>query len=477
MNKIYNGKHKWFIDDGLVRNKNKTIDWAANIGKTIEFKCFDYHGYYTIKEMIPAYDKWHKYSYIIYFNNDIKNEYTVNRQTLSKVNFSYILGIYSNEFLFNVGDIVNGQFLILKREHKKLFPSDKSCIKVYTCKCLCDGYVFENSEKNLKTQKKCEVCLGKVVVRGINDIATTRPELVKFLKNKDDAYKYTAYSNKVLDFECDICKKDFQTSPNVFGFNFPCGCYSSDSYPNRLIQEVFNQLKIPYIRELRKCHFLWCEKYRYDLYFEIDNKAYIVEMDGGRHKGEKLEVDKIKDNLALSNGVKVIRIDCNYDKVRNRLSYIKDNLLCSDLATIVNLSGISWEIIDKKILENNLTRDICNLRNQGLTNKKIADTLNVSSSIVDSHLKIGKNNGLLNEWAMSSCYTKTMVVEITNLKSREVQYCIGIRNFYNDAETYVGIKTNNNSLKKHTINGHTILNGYEIKKISYYEYLNKTAII
>ena len=92
--------------------------------------------------------------------------------------------------MYNIGDIVNNKFLILEREYKKFFLSDKSNTKVYKCKCICDGYVFESSEHNLKHMKKCAACLGKVVINGVNDIATKRPEMIKFLKNKDDAYKY-----------------------------------------------------------------------------------------------------------------------------------------------------------------------------------------------------------------------------------------------------------------------------------------------
>lgn len=477
MNKIYIGNNKWFIDDGLVRSKNGNIDWISNVGKTIEFKCLDYYGCYTIKEVIKTDNKFRKYLYIIYFDNDTQNEHIVNYQNLAKVNFSYILGLYSNDFLYDVGDIVNGQFLILKREHKKLFPSDKSCIKTYTCKCLNDGYIFENSEKNLRTQKKCEVCLGKVVIRGINDMATTRPQLIRFLKNKNDAYEHTGWSCKTLNFACDICGRDFYCAPNGFGFNFPCGCYSSDSYPNRLIQEVFNQLKISYIRELRKCHFSWCGKYKYDLYFECNDASYIIEMDGGLHKGDRLKIDTIKDELASKNGVKVIRIDCDYDKTEYRLQYIKDNILKSELATILDLSNIDWEAIGVKLLERSITKEVCDLRNQGLVTKEIANTLNVSISVVDSHLKIGKNNGLLNKWAMSSHCVKTKVFEITNLESGEIQYCVGTRNFYKNTEPYIGIKVSHHIIDRHETNGRTIFNGYEIKKISYYDYLVKTTCI
>lgn len=459
-----------------------------NIGKPIEFQFYDYHGYYTIKRVIPVKDKWYKHEYIIYFDDDIEKEYVVNKETLRNVHFSKILNPThishvskphrntSHEFLYNIGDIVNGQFLILERDRKKLFLSDKYKTKTYKCKCLCDGYIFENSEYNLRYMKKCFACLGKVVIKGINDIATKRPEMVRFLKNKDDAYKYAAWSNSALEFVCDICGNDFNTTPHRFSYNFPCGCYSFDSYPNRLIQEIFVQLKIPHIRELRKKHFSWCENYRYDLYFESDSSAYIVEMDGGMHEGKQLEIDKIKDDLAIENGVEVIRIDCNYPKVENRLSYIKDNLFKSNLSAIIDLSKVNWDVIDTKLLDENITKKICNLRNQGLSYKDIMDTISVSKPTIDSHLRIGKRNGLLNKWA-SSNFHKKEVFEITNLDNGATQYCIGVHKFFKDAEMYVGRKISANFFKKHAIDGYLILDGYGVRKISYYDYLVKTAQI
>lgn len=485
MSKIFIGDNKWFDDDGMIKFKNGGFDWGANIGKPIEFQCYDCHGYYTIKKVVPIKNKWYKNEYIICFNDDAENEYAVNKETLRNVHFSKILsplhiskhnhGILHN-FLYDVDDIVNDKFLILEREYKKLFPSDKSKTKTYKCKCLYDGYVFECSEYNLKHMKKCAVCVGKVVIKGINDIATKRPEMVRFLKNKDDAYKYTAKSNSVLEFTCDVCGNDFNISPHRFSYNFPCGCYSLDSYPNRLIQEVFIQLNIPYIRELRKKHFSWCKNYRYDLYFECGNSAYIVEMDGGMHEGKQLEIDKIKDGLAKTNGINVIRIDCDYPKVENRLSYIKDNLLKSDLSTIIDLSRVNWDIIDAKLSNENITKKICDLRNQGLSYNDIMDVLDVSKSTIDSHIKIGKRNGLLNEWASSNFHKKD-VFEITNLDNGEIQHCIGAHKFFKDAEIYIGRKISADFFKENAVDGYLILNRYGIRKISYYDYLVKTAQI
>jgi very-short-patch-repair endonuclease len=486
MSKIFIDDNKWFDDDGLIRCKNGGVNWGANLGRPIEFQYYDYYGYYTIKRTIPAKDKWYRYEYVICFDDDNSgNEYIVNKEILRNIYFSKILNLSyaprlqhktQRNFLYNIGDVVNGRFLILERECKKLFPSDKYEIKTYKCKCLCDDYIFEDSEYNLNHRKQCAVCKGKIVIRGVNDIATKRPEIVRFLKNKDDAYKYAAWSKSALEFTCDICGKDFNTSPHKFNYNFPCGCHSLDSYPNRLIQEIFVQLEIPHIRELRKKHFSWCKNYRYDLYFESDDSAYIVEMDGRMHEGKQLEVDRIKDNLATANGIEVIRIDCAYPKVENRLSYIKNNLLKSSLSTIIDLSKVNWDIIDAKLLDENTTKKICDLRNQGLSYKDIMNTLDVSKSTIDSHIRIGKRNGLLNEWALSNFHKKE-VFEITNLNNEEKQYCIGVHKFFKDAEIYIGRKLSSNFFKKYAINGYLILDKYGIRKISYYEYLVKTAQI
>lgn len=485
MSKIFIDDNKWFDDDGLVKFRSGRFNWGASIGRPVEFQCYDYHGYYTIKKVIPVENKWYKHEYVIYFDDDIVNEYIVSKETLRNIHFSKILNSFhmsnsqygiSCNFLYNIGDIVNGQFLILEKEYKKFFPSSKSNTKIYKCKCLHDGYIFECSENNLKHMKKCAACLGKAVINGVNDIATKRPEIVKFLKNKDDAYKYPAWSSSTLKFTCDICGRDFETSPHRFSYNFPCGCYSLDSYPNRLIREIFIQLDIPYIRELRKKHFSWCGNYRYDLYFKSDDYAYIVEMDGGMHDNQQLEIDKIKDNLAMENGIEVIRIDCDYPKVENRLLYIKDNLLKSKLSTIIDLSEIDWNAIDAKLLDENMTKKICDLRNKGLFYKDIMSMLDISKATIDSHLRIGKRNGLLNEWA-SSNFHKKKVFEITNLNSGEIQYCVGVHKFFKDAEKYIGRKLSASFFKENAIDEHLVLNEYEIRKFSYYDYLVKTAQI
>ena len=126
------------------------------------------------------------------------------------------------------------------------------------------------------------------------------------------------------------------------------------------------------------------------------------------------------------------------------------------------------------MLDKNITKKICDLRNQGLSYKDIMSELDISKGTIDSHLRIGKRNGLLNEWA-SSNFHKKEVFEIINLDSGEIQYCIGVHKFFKDAEIYIGRKLSVGYFKKYAIDGYLILNGYGIRKISYYNYLAKIA--
>lgn len=54
-----------------------------------------------------------------------------------------------------------------------------------------------------KHQTKCPICSGKIVVKGVNDVATTHPNCVKYFKNPEDAYTHTASSNDILTWICE----------------------------------------------------------------------------------------------------------------------------------------------------------------------------------------------------------------------------------------------------------------------------------
>ena len=43
------------------------------------------------------------------------------------------------------------------------------------------------------------------MVKGINDIATTRPDLAKYIQDKSLIYKISRGSEKPINFECPVC--------------------------------------------------------------------------------------------------------------------------------------------------------------------------------------------------------------------------------------------------------------------------------
>lgn len=486
MNKIYNGKHKWFDGDCLRYRKGgqkNSIDWQNCVGCTVEFQCKDYHGFYTILNIHQNPENQNKnnqkdFLYEIYFNDDIENTFLLDQRILRAVNFEYRLGMHSMDFEYNIGDIVKDKFLILDKERKVFYKKDKSPVRVYKCKCLLDGYIFEMPEYMLKRAKLCPLCASTVVVCGVNDIATLRPELIKFLVDKNDAYKYTATTTKFVKFKCDICGHEFKSSVVNFPISLPCGCYSAQSYPNRFIAELFRQINIPFVTELRKCHFDWCEDYRYDLYFEHNNQRYIVEMDGGQHKEPLIkEIDLKKDNLANQNGFEVIRIDCDYRNHRNRFPYIRDNVIKSKLSNILNLVDVNWDAINVKILTNNDAKEVWKLRKSGYTYKQISNILDVKLSEVSKYVNHGCEIGELKPFSMKDTNVYSKVMVIINLQTMEKEYHIGLKNFYNNSINYIGFEMSDKIFKANEKDGRLIINGYEMYKITYVDYIGETMKI
>lgn len=94
-------------------------------------------------------------------------------------------------------------------------------------RCLIDGYIWDADPRKLYKGCKCSVCSNRKVAQGINDVKTTRPDLVQYFKNKDEATKYTSGSEKIIDVVCPECGyEDKIRIGNLSRFGFACnGCY------------------------------------------------------------------------------------------------------------------------------------------------------------------------------------------------------------------------------------------------------------
>lgn len=280
------------------------------------------------------------------------------------------------------------------------YTGSKNKIK---CKCLIDGCEWDALPSHLLKGHGCPLCAGHSVVAGYNDIATSRPDLVKYFKIPDDASKFTAYSNKYADLICPYCgyeKNMLIGHLSKTGFACPI-CGDGISYPNKFCRQVLKQLPINNLR----CEYNpdWAESYLYDNYFEYNDVKYIVEADGIQHFQDASgcwpsfeyvkQTDDIKAQLAINNGCVLIRIDCRKSEMR----YIKNSLLNSLLSEIFDLSCVDWVSCEESA-RSSLVYEVCEFYN-ATSNKQIgyiASHFGLSSPTIRKYLKIGTNIKICN---------------------------------------------------------------------------------
>ena len=344
-------------------------------------------------------------------------------------------------------------------------------------KCNICGYEWKIRPNDMLRKRKighiCPAChSSNGIIKGYNDMWTKNPEIAKLLVNPEDGYKYSKHSNTKLLFRCPDCGKEKMSLPfHIDPNNFSCrGCGNGISYPNRFMYNLLLET-IGKNFEYEKS-FEWSEidfngkkrKTYYDFYFEIKDKRYIVEMDGGighgnsksirLEKEESILIDRIKDENAIAHDIEVIRIDCNYDVIKNRFDYIRNNVVNSKLSEIIDLSTIDFEDINKKSIKK-ISFIILEKHNNGMSRKEIMDDMNLKKGVVDSALsyfnkigmcknKLGKphtprkviclNNGIIYDSLASA-------EKQTGAKSQNIgQVCSGRGKFAGRDENGVGLR-------------------------------------
>jgi transposase-like protein len=185
---------------------------------------------------------------------------------------------------------------------------------------------------------------GKAIMIGVNDMRTTNPKLVSLLLNDNDGYRYSQKSNKKVWWKCPSCGQDlYRRIADISTQGLSCPrCSDYISYANKFAYSMLDQLGINFEPEFSPP---WIKPKRYDFYFVVNNKQYILEMDGIQHFKQSfplplddvLEADQYKERMAIAHNIKLIRIDC-----RNRDQIIK-NIYDSELNNILNLSQVDWD--------------------------------------------------------------------------------------------------------------------------------------
>ena len=221
-------------------------------------------------------------------------------------------------------------------------------------------------------------------------------------KNTIDPFKIESLSNKKVWIKCSNCEAERLINICKFKRHGLCCFKCSDgiSYPNKLMFNVLEQLNITFISEYSPD---WIKPKRYDFYFELNNNKYIIEMDGGWHnqdnnmtgqtKEKSKNIDNYKDRLAKEYNLNIIRIDCDYEDVSNRLDYIKTNISNSNLSKILNLNNIDW-LKCHEYSCSSLVKTACDMfKFENKNTSSIMDELKLGRCTVIRYLKQGNALG------------------------------------------------------------------------------------
>ena len=297
------------------------------------------------------------------------------------------------------------------------------------------GYKFNILPQSVSRNKscvcpKCNPSAIKHVIKGINDIATTNPELVHLFKNKEDAYKYKKWSTQYTWYICPCCGNEYylQIQNVTKAGKVPCDiCNDGFSYPNKFMANLLSQLNIAYEKEYSPD---WISPKKYDFYFQINNKNYIVEMDGGLGHGNSfgkpfqknlddgITIDKYKDNMAKNHGISVIRIDCNYTS--KRFEYITNSILNSYLVELFDLNAIDFKKCDLASNDNIFRAVLIDLQNGIYDTKVLSRKHKLGESTIRNYINTAIKSNIISQKAVNQYRFESRKKKISDSKNQKV---------------------------------------------------------
>ena len=224
--------------------------------------------------------------------------------------------------------------------------------------------------------------------------------------SEEDAKKYMPNSNDDIYVTCPYCKTVKKTKPAYIYCRHSIGCNCGDgiSYPEKFTFKFLDQLNIDFIWQYTKANVKWCEKYKYDFYFELNGKIYIIEVHGCQHYDSNNEFertleeeqinDKLKYELAIKNGIN----PNNYiviDFRESTLEWGKEHILTSKLNELFDLTNINWNKCEEYALKN-IVKEVCDYWKNNKPNNKYLTTGDVakefkinSTTTINKYLKQG----------------------------------------------------------------------------------------
>lgn len=387
-------------------NRGNRINWKDSCGCKVRFIYGDIEGYINIIKYNQKTSKL-----LIKYK---EKESTISISAFEQCKIGNILKIHTSEFKYEIGQIFKDDkrdITITDREYKYRVSNNKRKEKYYKYTCnTCgwtEGWILEG---NLIKQG-CGCCSGHILVEGINSIVDTDKWMIPYFQGGyDEAKLYTYGTNQKIYPICPDCGRvkgnKIQISNIHKHHSIGCDCGDKIPYPEKLMFSVLEQLGLDFQTQLNKTNFDWCGKYKYDFYFELNRKQYIIETHGEQHYtnsfsrivgANSLEQeqanDKLKKELALSNGIleeNYIIINCR----KSVLEWIKEHILKSDLVKILDLNQIDW-LKAEEFSVSNLAKIACEYKknNSEMTTTEIGKIMRMHPTSIIKYLKKGNELG------------------------------------------------------------------------------------
>lgn len=254
-------------------------------------------------------------------------------------------------------------------------------------------HIFEMAPHFLIQGHHCPYCTGHKVQK-TNCLNTLRPDLIQFLKNKEDGEKVKLNSTIELELVCPDCGKERKMpTKDLVHQGFSCQfCGDGVSFPNKFIRNMLSMLGVEFVPEWGP---KWAERKRYDVMFMYEGQPIIIEMDGAFHTKESQfktlertqESDKKKEELAKENGCKLIRIDCVISDAKT----IFKNILDSELSVLLNLQDFDYIECGRRS-STSLIAEVCHYYNKHpeATVKELSNIFGIATNTVLRYLRKGK---------------------------------------------------------------------------------------
>ena len=272
------------------------------------------------------------------------------------------------------------------------YKGNHSRVKIQCNKC---NQSFEKDAIYFLNTGLCPICEGRKVVKGINDLWTTHPEIASLFKDKNLGYQMAYKTNGKNKISCICPKCGFEKQmfmKNIIYYGFYCeNCDDGISYNEKVIASMLMQLGIKFEKEKI---FEWSHNKKYDFY--IEDKSCIIEVHGLQHYKytglkrslkEEQENDAFKKENAISNGIQnYIVLDCR----KSKIDWIRNSVNESTLPSLFNFNvdDIDWESCND-FAKTSLIETVYHYYQTVTTNKsEIARVFNLCPDTIRKYIKI-----------------------------------------------------------------------------------------